>query len=86
MLIIPAIDLKGGRCVRLSQGDFERVTVYGDDPAAMARRWQEQGACRIHVVDLDGSLAGSPQNREAIRTIVREVSLPVQVGGGIRID
>ena len=84
MLIIPAIDLKDGKCVRLSQGDFGRVTVYADDPVAMARSWQEQGAERIHVVDLDGSLAGSPKNLEQITAILREVSLPIQVGGGIR--
>jgi len=84
LLIIPAIDLKDGKCVRLSQGDFGRVTVYADDPVAMARSWQEQGAERIHVVDLDGSLAGSPKNLERITAILREVSLPIQVGGGIR--
>jgi phosphoribosylformimino-5-aminoimidazole carboxamide ribotide isomerase len=84
VIIIPAIDLKEGKCVRLLQGDFEKVTVYGDDPGAMARSWQEQGAERLHVVDLDGSLSGSPKNREQILAIVREVSLPVQVGGGIR--
>ncbi len=84
MLIIPAIDLKGGKCVRLSQGDFGQVTVYSDDPVAIAQKWQEQGAERIHVVDLDGSLAGSPKNFEQIREIVKAVSLPIQVGGGIR--
>ncbi len=84
MIIIPAIDLKDGKCVRLAQGDFGRVTVYADDPVAMAVRWQEQGAQRIHLVDLDGSLAGAPVNRIQIRDIVRAVSVPVQVGGGIR--
>lgn len=84
MIIIPAIDLKGGQCVRLAQGDFKRVTVYGDHPAEVARQWQDQGAERIHVVDLDGSLAGSPQNRSAVERIVREVSIPVELGGGIR--
>lgn len=84
MIIIPAIDLKEGKCVRLSQGDFGQTTVYADDPAQMARSWQEQGAERIHVVDLDGSLAGSPRNRESIRAIIREIDVPVQVGGGIR--
>lgn len=84
MIIIPAIDLKDGKCVRLAQGDFERVTVYADDPVAMARHWQEQGAARIHLVDLDGSLAGSPKNGSQIREIVGAVSVPVQVGGGIR--
>ena len=84
MIIIPAIDLKDGKCVRLAQGDFGRVTVYADDPVAMAVSWQEQGAERIHLVDLDGSLAGSPVNCAPIKDIVRAVSVPVQVGGGIR--
>ncbi|MDO9586038.1 MAG: 1-(5-phosphoribosyl)-5-[(5-phosphoribosylamino)methylideneamino]imidazole-4-carboxamide isomerase [Syntrophales bacterium] len=84
MIIIPAIDLKEGKCVRLLQGDFGQVTVYADDPVQMARSWRDQGAERIHVVDLDGSLAGSPRNGASIRAIVREVNLPVQVGGGIR--
>ncbi len=84
MIIIPAIDLKDGKCVRLSQGDFDRVTVYADDPVAMARNWQAQGAQRIHLVDLDGSLAGMPRNAETVGAIAREVSLPIQVGGGIR--
>ena len=84
MIVIPAIDLKNGQCVRLAQGDFGRVTVYGDDPVAMALRWQEQGAQRLHLVDLDGSLAGTPQNRASIRDIVQAVSVPVEVGGGIR--
>ena len=84
MIIIPAIDLKEGKCVRLSQGDFGRVTVYADDPVSVARIWQQQGAKRIHVVDLDGSLAGAPKNAEMVGAIVREVSVPVQVGGGIR--
>ena len=84
MIIIPAIDLKEGNCVRLLQGDFERVTIYADDPLQIAQSWREQGAERIHIVDLDGSLAGSPKNREAIKTIAWEMDLPVQVGGGIR--
>ena len=84
MIIIPAIDLKDGKCVRLLQGDFRQVTVYGDNPVQVAHNWREQGAERIHIVDLDGSLAGSPKNRESIRAIVRDVGLPVQVGGGIR--
>jgi len=84
MIVIPAIDLKDGRCVRLAQGDFQRVTVYGEHPAGVARQWEEAGAERIHVVDLDGSLAGSPRNREAIREIIRTVSIPVELGGGIR--
>ena len=84
MLVIPAIDLKGGRCVRLRQGRMDQATVYGVDPAAMARRWAGLGAPRIHVVDLDGAFAGRPENREAIRAIRRAVDVPVQVGGGVR--
>ncbi|WP_025322697.1 1-(5-phosphoribosyl)-5-[(5-phosphoribosylamino)methylideneamino]imidazole-4-carboxamide isomerase [Deferrisoma camini] len=84
MLVIPAIDLKGGRCVRLRQGRMDEATVYGDDPAAVARRWAEAGARRIHVVDLDGAFAGRPENREAIRAIRRAVDVPIELGGGIR--
>lgn len=84
MIIIPAIDLKDGRCVRLEQGDFRRVTVYSDDPLGMAKKWQESGAERIHVVDLDGSRTGSPRNMDVIRAIVSDCGLPVEVGGGIR--
>lgn len=84
MLVIPAIDLKEGRCVRLSQGDFNRVTIYESDPVAVARKWQEAGAERIHVVDLDGSLAGQPRNLSAISRIVQEINVPIEVGGGIR--
>lgn len=84
MIVIPAIDLKDGRCVRLIQGDFGRTTVYADDPAVMASIWKERGAERLHLVDLDGSLAGFPRHEEVIRRIVTETGLPVQVGGGIR--
>jgi phosphoribosylformimino-5-aminoimidazole carboxamide ribotide isomerase len=84
VIIIPAIDLKDGRCVRLAQGDFRRVTVYSDDPVGIAKRWQKNGAERIHVVDLDGSRSGSPRNEGVIRDIVSEVGLPIEVGGGIR--
>jgi phosphoribosylformimino-5-aminoimidazole carboxamide ribotide isomerase len=84
VIVIPAIDLKDGKCVRLAQGDFKRATVYGDHPADVARIWQRQGAERIHVVDLDGSLAGSPRNRTAVEDILREVDIPVELGGGIR--
>ena len=84
MEVIPAIDLKSGRCVRLYQGDFRRETVYSEDPPAMALHWQEQGASRLHLVDLDGAAAGSPQNAEIIFSIIERLDIPVQVGGGIR--
>lgn len=84
MLIIPAIDLKGGRAVRLQQGDFNRSTVYSPDPVEVALRWQNAGAGRIHIVDLDGSLAGFPRNREIIRKIADSVEVPLELGGGIR--
>ena len=84
MIIIPAIDLHDGKCVRLLQGDFNRVTVYADDPVAMALHWQEQGAERLHVVDLDGSREGVPKNRDIILRIARELQIPVELGGGIR--
>ena len=86
MLLIPAIDLKDGRCVRLRQGDLDDVTVFGEDPAAMARHWVEQGARRLHLVDLNGAVAGKPRNESAIRAILKEVGneIPVQLGGGIR--
>ena len=84
MIVIPAIDLKDGRCVRLAQGDFGRTTVYADDPVVMASVWKQRGAERLHLVDLDGSLAGAPRHEEVIRRIVAETGLPVQVGGGIR--
>lgn len=84
MIVIPAIDLHDGKCVRLLQGDFNRVTVYSEDPLEMARSWQRQGAKRLHIVDLDGSLEGAPKNREIITAIARELAIPVEVGGGIR--
>ena len=84
MEVIPAIDLKAGRCVRLFQGDFRQETVFSDDPLAMARSWQEQGAPRLHLVDLDGAAQGTPANLPVIEAIVSELSIPVQVGGGIR--
>ncbi len=84
MIPIPAIDLQGGRCVRLSQGDFDQETVYGDDPVAMALRWQGLGAQRLHVIDLDGAREGSPRNHDAIAGIAAALAIPVQVGGGIR--
>ena len=82
--IIPAIDLRGGRCVRLLQGRYDQETVYGEDPVAQARQFQEQGATRLHVVDLDGARGGGQANLEAIRAICAALSIPVQTGGGLR--
>ncbi|MDP7588440.1 MAG: 1-(5-phosphoribosyl)-5-[(5-phosphoribosylamino)methylideneamino]imidazole-4-carboxamide isomerase [SAR202 cluster bacterium] len=84
MEVIPAIDLKDGRCVRLFQGDFNQETVFSDDPLAMALSWQEQGAHRLHVVDLDGAIQGKPTHLDVISAIVRALDIPIQVGGGIR--
>jgi phosphoribosylformimino-5-aminoimidazole carboxamide ribotide isomerase len=84
VLIIPAIDLKDGRCVRLQQGKMDTATVFSDDPVAMARRWESEGAPRLHVVDLDGAFGGGPAQTAIIREIARAVSIPVEVGGGLR--
>jgi phosphoribosylformimino-5-aminoimidazole carboxamide ribotide isomerase len=86
VLIIPAIDLKDGRCVRLQQGDMSTATVFGDDPVAMARHWAAQGARRLHVVDLNGAVAGRPKNEKVIREMIKAVgdAMPIQLGGGIR--
>lgn len=84
MDVIPAIDIKDGNCVRLYQGDYERVTIFSDRPADVAQRWENQGAHRLHVVDLDGALHGQPRNLKTIGDIARAVSIPVQVGGGLR--
>lgn len=84
MIIYPAIDLKGGQCVRLMQGDMDRATVYGDDPAAVARSFQRRGAEWIHVVDLDGAFAGDSRNLDAVQAIASSVTIPVQLGGGLR--
>ncbi len=84
MLVIPAIDLKGGRCVRLYQGDMDQATIYSDDPVATALRWQNEGAERLHVVDLDGAVSGVGVNTPVIEQICRALTIPVQVGGGIR--
>ncbi len=86
MLIYPAIDLLTGRAVRLRQGDYSRETVFSDDPAAVARQWVEQGADRLHLVDLDGAKAGKPINGPVIRKIVEAAGVPCQLGGGIRSD
>lgn len=84
MLIIPAIDLKEGKCVRLERGVMSTATVYSEDPATTANRWQAEGAEWLHVVDLDGAFAREPKNREAIDAIVRSVNIPIQIGGGVR--
>ena len=86
MLIIPAIDLKDGRCVRLQQGDMSTATVFGEDPVAMAKHWAAQGARRLHVVDLNGAVAGRPKNEKVIREMIKAVgdAMPIQLGGGIR--
>ena len=84
MLIVPAIDLKGGKVVRLVRGDFSEQIVYGDDPLAVALRWEQAGAQRLHVVDLDGALTGTPRHLDAVAKIARGVKIPVQAGGGIR--
>jgi phosphoribosylformimino-5-aminoimidazole carboxamide ribotide isomerase len=86
MLIYPAIDLLNGRAVRLRQGDYSRETVFSDDPAAVARRWVELGADRLHIVDLDGAKAGRPVNASVVRKIVETSGVPCQLGGGIRTD
>lgn len=82
--IIPAVDIKGGRCVRLYQGDYEQETVFSDDPLEVALKWQAKGAPRLHIVDLDGAVAGELRNRDIIREISRAILIPVQLGGGIR--
>lgn len=86
MLLIPAIDLKDGQCVRLKQGEMDQATIFSEDPAAMARHWVDSGARRLHLVDLNGAFAGKPRNEDAIRSIIAEINdeIPVQLGGGIR--
>ena len=86
MLILPAIDLRGGQCVRLRQGDYAQETVFGADPAAMARRWVEQGATYLHLVDLDGARQGHPVNGDSVRRIVQAAGVPCQLGGGLRSE
>jgi phosphoribosylformimino-5-aminoimidazole carboxamide ribotide isomerase len=86
MLIYPAIDLLGGRCVRLRQGDYTQETVFSDDPVAIAQRWVNEGATRLHLVDLDGAKSGHPVNGPVIRQIVEQSGVPCQLGGGIRTD
>lgn len=86
MQIYPAIDLRGGQCVRLQQGDYDRETVFGADPAAMARRWVEQGATYLHLVDLDGARDGQPRNGASVQAIVAASGVPCQLGGGLRTE
>src|SRR5207248_9529329 len=86
MQVIPAIDLRGGCCVRLRQGDYDRETIFGDDPAATAARWEAEGATRIHLVDLDGARSGKPVNVAAVRSGLKRVGVPCQLGGGVRDD
>jgi phosphoribosylformimino-5-aminoimidazole carboxamide ribotide isomerase len=86
MIILPAIDLQNGKCVRLRQGRAEDVTVYSDDPVAQARRWVDEGARELHVVDLDGAFNGAPAHAGVIRSIVQALRIPVEVGGGLRSD
>jgi phosphoribosylformimino-5-aminoimidazole carboxamide ribotide isomerase len=84
--ILPAIDLRGGQCVRLRQGDYAQQTVFSDDPAAVARRWVEQGATYLHLVDLDGARQGHPVNGDSVRCIVQAAGVPCQLGGGLRSE
>ncbi|WP_067726398.1 1-(5-phosphoribosyl)-5-[(5-phosphoribosylamino)methylideneamino]imidazole-4-carboxamide isomerase [Oceanobacillus damuensis] len=84
MILFPAIDIRGGKCVRLTQGDYNKEKVYGDSPTAMASQWEEKGAVFIHTVDLDGAKTGDSLNRKSIKKIAQQTNIPVQVGGGIR--
>lgn len=84
LIIIPAVDIKGGKCVRLEQGVMDKETVFSDYPEEMALKWEEKGAKRLHIVDLDGATAGEASNKKAIQNILKKVSIPVQLGGGIR--
>lgn len=84
MILLPAVDIRGGRCVRLVQGDFDRETVYDEDPIAVAKRYASEGAAWLHVVDLDAALEGVPRNRDVVAELIRAVDVPVQCSGGIR--
>lgn len=84
MILFPAIDLKEGRCVRLIQGDMDQATIFNDDPADQAKQFEDQGFEWLHIVDLDGAFAGKPMNSDAIRAITRRITIPIQLGGGIR--
>lgn len=82
--VIPAVDIRGGQCVRLYQGQYEQETVFSEDPVAMALRWQDEGACRIHVVDLDGARTGTPENLGIVRQMAKVLAIPIGFGGGMR--
>jgi phosphoribosylformimino-5-aminoimidazole carboxamide ribotide isomerase len=84
VIVIPAIDVKDGKCVRLLQGDLTQATVYGDDPVAMAKRWQSEGASWLHLIDLDGAVGGAPAHLEILRSVAAQSSIPVEFGGGVR--
>lgn len=84
MIIFPAIDIRGGKCVRLTEGKFDQETIFADNPVEMAKKWAEQGAEFLHIVDLDGALAGKSVNLDVVKSIVKNVNIPVQLGGGIR--
>src|SRR4030042_4445391 len=84
MEIIPAIDLRNGKCVRLYQGDYDKETVFSENPVSVALRWQSEGARRLHIVDLDGAAKGEPVNLETIEDIIAAIDIPIEVGGGIR--
>jgi phosphoribosylformimino-5-aminoimidazole carboxamide ribotide isomerase len=86
VLILPAIDIRGGQCVRLRQGDYAQETIYSNDPAAVARTWVDQGATFLHIVDLDGAKEGHPVNQESIQKIVQTAGVPCQLGGGLRTE
>lgn len=86
MEILPAIDLRNGKCVRLRQGDYAQETIFGDDPVEMALRWESEGGQRLHIVDLDGAKTGAPENVDVIRAVVKAVNIPCQLGGGIRSE
>lgn len=84
MILFPAIDIRNGNCVRLIQGDYDQETIYGDSPTAMAKKWEQEGAEFLHIIDLDGAKTGNSLNQQAIKEVAAAVSIPVQVGGGIR--
>jgi phosphoribosylformimino-5-aminoimidazole carboxamide ribotide isomerase len=84
VIVLPAIDLRGGRCVRLFQGDLTRETVYGDDPVAMAGRWEAEGGEWLHLVDLDGAVSGTPAHLDTLRAIAGRLTIPIEFGGGVR--